>query len=179
MDHLSTLDPHPLNNDGFFDIIYSAVDAPVRTYQNVLFHDNYWQDVALLVYGEPVSGAYVRQLYDVYGGYQNIGDSHYPHSNVHLWYHGTVDVRNPANDTEAQITTTEFGTWYVPDEDYGNNAGFTFSLIGGGDRTSYDQPVALVILQSGTVTIKPGTSALAKTVTGLCCHPIMVTGPMS
>jgi len=151
LDHLTTLDPHPLNNDGFFDFIYSAIDAPVRTYENVLFHDNYWQNVAILVYGEPVFGAYVRQLYNVSGGYQNIGDSHYPHSNVHLWYHGTVDERNPASDTEAQITSTEFNNWYVPNEDFGFNAGFKWSLIGGGNRTSTDRPVG-----SGNPAIRDG-----------------------
>jgi len=128
----------PLDVDFF---LYSAVDAPVRTYQNVLFHDNYWQDSALFVYGEQVSGAYVRKLYDISGGYQNVGDSHYPHSNVHLWYHGTVDERVPADDTEAQITSTEFGRWYVSYEKHGLNAGFNWTLIGRGDRTSYDEPL--------------------------------------
>ena len=138
VDHLTTLDPHPLNNDGFSDP-YSAVDAPVRTYQNVLFHDNFWQDQSLLVHGEPVSGAYVRQLYNIYGGYQSTA-FFYEHANVHLWYHGTVDERVPANDTEAQITGTEFGYWYTGYEYYGVNAGFKWSLIGRGNRTSADQP---------------------------------------
>src|SRR5581483_5357516 len=73
IDQLTTLDPHPLNNDGFTldSFLYSAVDAPAHTYENVLFHDNYWQDLALFVYGEPVSGAYVRQLSDLDGGYQS------------------------------------------------------------------------------------------------------------
>lgn len=144
VDHLTTLDPHPLNNDGFdLDFLagYSAVDAPARTYENVVFHDNYWQNIALAVYGESVFGAYVRQLYNVSGGYQNISDLHYPHSNVHLWYHGTVDTRNSGNDSEALITGAEFSSWYVPYEQYSYKAGFTWSLIGRGDRTSTDQPV--------------------------------------
>jgi len=144
VDHLTTLDPHPLNNDGFdLDFLagWSAIDAPVRTYLNVLFHDNYWQDSALFVYGEPVFGAYIRKLYNLSGGYQNIGDTHYPHSNVHLWYHGTVDERNPANDSEASITGAEFSNWYFPYENAGFNAGFIYSLIGGGDRTSTNRPL--------------------------------------
>ncbi|HYG35991.1 MAG TPA: hypothetical protein VEC99_14470, partial [Clostridia bacterium] len=80
VDHLTTLDPHPLNNDGFTldAFLYSAVDAPARTYANVLFHDNCWQKLDFLVYGEPVAGAYVRQLYNLSGGYQS------PHSDAHL-----------------------------------------------------------------------------------------------
>src|SRR5262249_53359538 len=109
-DHLTTLDPHPLNNDGFtLDIfLYSAVDAPVRTYETVLFHDNYWESLNFTVHGESVTGAYIRKLTSLSGGYQNVGDNYYQHSNVHLWYHGTIDRRNPANDTGAQITNAEF-----------------------------------------------------------------------
>lgn len=142
VDHLTTLDPHPLNNDGFFDFPFFAVDAPVRTYENVLFHDNYWQDNAAVIYGEPVAGAYVRKLASLCGGYG--GCSGAPaayHKNVHLWYHGTVDMRTPANDTEAQITTAEFDDWYVAYENYGLNAGFRWSLIGRGNRTRSDRPL--------------------------------------
>jgi hypothetical protein len=142
VDHLTTLDPHPLNNDGFFDFIYDAVDAPVRTYENVLFHDNYWQDDATLIYGEPVAGAYIRKLVRLCGGYG--GCSGMPgayHANVHLWYHGTVDMRTPADDGEAQITSAEFSSWYVPYENYGFNAGFRWSLIGGGNRITSDRPL--------------------------------------
>lgn len=137
VDHLTTIDPHPLNDPAFpLDaFLYSAVDAPARTYQNVLFHDNYWQDLDFFVYGQPVSGAYVRELYNLAGGYSS------SHSDVHLWYHGTVDERNPADDTEAQITGAEFSTWYVPYEQLGYNAGFKWSLIGRGNRTITDQPL--------------------------------------
>jgi hypothetical protein len=143
VDHLTTLDPHPLNNDGFsLDFLagYTAVDAPCATYQNVLFHDNYWENVGLIIHGEPVSGAYVRRLYNVSGGYENISDQYYPHSNVHLWYHGSIDFDNPASDTEASISGVERTNWWAGYEQKGTNAGFEYSLIGGGDRTSNDHP---------------------------------------
>ena len=87
VDHLTTLDPHPLNNDGFvLDFLSgnTAVDAPCKTYQNVLFHDNCWENIGYLVYGESVSGAYVRYLTDLSGGYENTSDEHWAHSNAHL-----------------------------------------------------------------------------------------------
>ncbi len=143
VDQLTTLDPHPLNDPNFpFDILlYSAVDAPCATYQNVLFHDNYWENIGLLVYGEPVAGAYVRYLTSLSGGYENTSDEHWAHSNVHLWYHGSIDFDNPASDTEASITSTERYNWWVSNEDYGGISGFYYSLIGGGNRMSTDMPI--------------------------------------
>jgi len=138
LDHLTTLDPRPLNNDGFNDFFYSAVDAPARTYVNVLFHDNYWQDLNLFVYGEAVTGAYVRQLSNLDGGYGGLAGSH---SDVHLWYHGTLDWRTPASDTEASVTSSERQDWWTTDEAQGFLTGFHYGLIGGGDRTSTERPV--------------------------------------
>lgn len=145
VDQLTTLDPHPLNNDGFTldSLLYSVTDAPCATYQNVLFHDNYWEDLNSVVRGEPVAGAYVRQLYNLSGGYQNTGDLFYPHSNVHLWYHGTLDLDTPASDTEASIGGVERTNWWASYEQEGTNAGFYYTLIGGGDRMSADRPLGL------------------------------------
>ncbi len=137
VDHLTTLDPHPLNNDGFSDLP-PGVDAPVRTYQNVLFHDNYWQNLGgnfTVPNGEPVAGAYQRQLYNLSGGNSS------SHSDVHLWYHGTIDGATPASDTEATITSAERTNWWTTYEARGTNAGFLYSFIGGGDRLSPAQPV--------------------------------------
>jgi hypothetical protein len=148
VDHLTTLDPYPINNDGNEDFPATVVDAPANeTYMNVLFADNYWQDLGLGAYlgdpdGESVSGAYVRQLYDLSGGYWNVSAVDAPdHSNVHLWYHGTIDLNVPASDSSASITSVERTNWWVNYEQEGTNAGFEYSLIGGGNRISTDEPV--------------------------------------
>ena len=152
IDHLTTLDPHPLNNDGNNDSPITVVDAPVHTYANVLFHDNYYQQLGnggLDPDGEPVAGAYVRQLSpanDLEGGYINdpfdiFNDTYEYHSNVHLWYHGTIDLYVPTsyNDDGTIITldATMRTNWWVSSENEGVTAGFYYSLIGDGDRTSY------------------------------------------
>jgi hypothetical protein len=141
VDHVTTLDPHPLNDSAFpFDALaYSAVDAPANTYQNVLYADNYWQDLNSLIRGKAVAGAYTRKLDTLTGGYGNSGAG--PHSNVHLWYHGTLDWRTPTSDTETNITTIQRTNWWVAAETNGSTAGFLYSLIGGANRAATNRPL--------------------------------------
>ncbi|MDB6035741.1 MAG: hypothetical protein JWM16_6079 [Verrucomicrobiales bacterium] len=148
VDHLTTLDPHPLNNDGFSDFLYTVVDAPARTYENVLFHDNYYQRLDSFAFGEPVAGSCVRQITSLNGGYSGLGGAH---SDVHLWYHGTVDTNTPLTDTAATITSSERQTWWNAFESAGLRAGFVYSLLGNGDRLSTNQPAG-----QGTSRIRDG-----------------------
>ena len=99
VDQLTTLDPDPVALYG---------DPPITNYANVLFADNYWQDLGnglTVPNGQPVSGAYNRQLTNLDGGYAS------SHSNVHLWYHGTIELETPASDTQATITAAQRATW--------------------------------------------------------------------
>jgi hypothetical protein len=122
VDQVTTLDPHPVSLFG---------DPNVKNYANVLFADNYWQNLGdglTVPNGQSVAGAYNRQLTNLNGGYTS------SHSDVHLWYHGTIDWSTPYTDTGATNTATERATWWMPCEQAGTNAGFRFTLIGGGDR---------------------------------------------
>lgn len=146
VDHLTTLDPHPLNNDGFYDPLTPVTDAPVHTYRNVLFHDNYWEDINTYPWGESVAGAYIRPLNSSLSSDPSGGYSSY-HSDVHLWYHGTIDLRTPASYSyagdSATIDATMRADWWVAYENSGARAGLLYSLIGAGNRLSTDQPLGL------------------------------------
>ncbi len=152
VDQVTLLDPHPLNNDGNNDSPINVKDAPCHSYANVLYCDDYWQDLGTTLFdptGEPVAGAYTRQLTSLSGGYPGIGgfDPYQYHSNDHLWYHGTINSNTPFsyNDDGTSVTfTANMRTnWWVNYEAQGLNTGFFYSLIGGGNRLSTDRPLGL------------------------------------
>ena len=160
IDQLTTLDPHPLNNDIFAgQDVPDVVDAPADlTYANVLFADNYWENlgdsfISLLAdldpHGEPVAGAYQRHLTELDGGYPPVTgdftDAYEYHSNDHLWYYGTIELTTPTSyDDDGTIVTIDAAmreSWWVSYEQEGTDAGFLYSLIGGGNRTNTTEPL--------------------------------------
>ena len=128
VDQVTTLDPRPVAQFG---------DASVTSWANVLFADNYWQtmgDGLFVPNGQSVFGAYNRKLLNLSGGYSS------SHSDVHLWYHGTIDLTPPAGYNGASITATQRSAWWTTTEMAGAEAGFRYSLIGGGNRLSNLEP---------------------------------------
>jgi hypothetical protein len=128
VDQVTTLDPRPVPQFG---------DASVTSWANVLFADNYWQNMGdglFVPNGQSVFGAYNRMLLSLSGGYSS------SHSDVHLWYHGTIDLATPTTDTQASITASQRSAWWTATEMSGAVAGFFYSLIGGGNRLSNLEP---------------------------------------
>jgi hypothetical protein len=128
VDQVSTLDPHPVS--GFND-------PAMKNYANILFADNYWQNLGDNLFvpnGQAITGAYNRHLTNLNDGYSST------HSDVHLWYHGTIDLQTPTSDTQASITSTMRTNWWTALETGGTNTGFLYSLIGGGNRLSSLEP---------------------------------------
>jgi len=133
VDHVTTLDPHPVNEDGNTDPLLVS-DAPLRIYENVLFADNCYQDFGGYPHGQFMPSSYNRRLTALPGGYGSA------HSDMHLWYHATIQLSNPASDTEAMLVAGDRAAWFTPYETNGARAGFYYSRLGGGDRQSLDQP---------------------------------------
>jgi hypothetical protein len=126
VDHVTTLDPVPVS--------FPFNDADVFTYANVLFADNYWQTLSSPS-GKALSGAYNRRLLSLPGGYSS------SHSDVHLWYHGTIELTTADITVDgATIGAAERGTWWTATEAAGSAAGFRYGLIGRGDRLSSVEP---------------------------------------
>ncbi len=141
VDQMTTLDPRPVEGLGFND-------APVKVWETVTFADNYWESVAV-PNGIAVPFAYNRYIPEsalIHGGY-TLGPQS-SHSDIHLWYHGTLNTDVGASDGESEgtllsvpIVITQFvrDTWYWDgtaagenNEDEGKATGYYLSRLGGG-----------------------------------------------
>ncbi|MBC7783107.1 MAG: hypothetical protein H7144_04645 [Burkholderiales bacterium] len=102
VDHFTSLDPHPVDRmrdpiDPISKQPYDFGDSPINVWRNVRFADNYWRtqgDLSLDFTGEPVATALNWQLDE--GTLSGAGHV-LEHSDVHLWYEGTINQVVPVN----------------------------------------------------------------------------------
>jgi hypothetical protein len=160
VDHLTCLDPVPVANYG---------DAPVAVWENVLYGDNFYQRLGALFgldpMGNPVTGAYNRKLVNLNGANTSA------HSDVHLWYHGTIELGADATDSQVTITSTMRSTWWTAEEASGAAAGFRYGRIGGGDRLSSATPAG-----AGTDAINKGYNRLWDLGAGTAANRSLIPG---
>jgi hypothetical protein len=159
VDHLTLLDPVPVALYG---------DAAVAIWENVLYADNFYQrlnSVFLDPQGNAVTGAYNRRLLNLNGANSSA------HSDVHLWYHGTIELGTPATDTQQTINSTIRSTWWTAAESAGASAGFHYGRIAGGNRLSAVMPAG-----AGTDAIDKGYNRLWDLGAGVAANRSLVTG---
>jgi hypothetical protein len=160
VDHLTFLDPVPVASYG---------DAAVQVWENILYADNFYQRLNALFgldpMGNAVTGAYNRRLLNLNGANASA------HSDVHLWYHGTIELGPLATDTQQTINSTIRSNWWTAAESSGAAAGFHFSRIGGGDRLSAVMPAG-----AGTDAINKGYNRLWDLGAGVAANRSLVTG---
>jgi len=174
VDQVTTLDAHPLNNDGFLDLPLLAVDAPAEIYENVLFGDSYYQDSNLVIHGEPVPGSFWRQQTVLTGGYTDILDG--SHSDIHLWYHGTIDLSTPTTDSEAEITSAErIPGGRVPSSTVVRQV-FSIRSLGAVTGSAPPTPTAWTQSDRSTASILIATSVQVYSTTELHWPPTTATG---
>jgi hypothetical protein len=132
VDQVTTLDPHPV--DGVDELLgMDFGDAPMVAWENVAFWDNYWREnsSSFDFNGESIANVHNLQLDDAIladGGYS------YGHSDVHLWYYGTIDTSTDplANNGDEDVPND----WYGGAHPARDSSGYYFSRIVGGWRPS-------------------------------------------
>jgi hypothetical protein len=133
VDHVTTLDPHPV--DGTLDAPLDEEwgdPTPVK-WSNVAWSDNYWRADgggfnALDFDGIPLDDAFDTLLSE---SALNCCAYSFAHSDVHLWYHGTLDIDEESCDGEQCINATMRDTWWP---DGWTEVGWFHSYLGGGSK---------------------------------------------
>ena len=154
VDQTTFLDPHPTMNANPFNNDWGQ-NTGLTVPWNVVFADNYYQDNGIpssWPNGEDVNGATSIELQDpvLYNGSATEGYGMFgggAHSDVHLWYQGTIpkDISDGFSDGEETITGTgtEASTWYLSGNFVATSVdvafdretmGYYYSLVEGGTR---------------------------------------------
>lgn len=137
VDHVTTLDPHPVDNVSEPNIPFVNLqwgDSTPRATDNVVFWDNYWRTEGATSFdftGQLVEGAHNLQLNENILAQSNAGYS-FEHSDTHLWYHGTIDTAATATNGEHNVPTN----WYPTSFSMGprDQIGYYYSRNVGGTR---------------------------------------------
>lgn len=142
VDQMTTLDPHPVNGtlDARYDLNWGD-PVPVR-WSNVAWADNVWRaDGGGIFNGLDFDGMPLANTFDVPLSESLLNCCAYSlsHSDVHLWYFGTIDLAPNASNGEQTITNSMRTSWWP-----GGAAllGFHRSAIGGGTRPTIPPGVA-------------------------------------
>lgn len=140
VDQVTSLDPHPV--DGSLDFPLDLADwldrSPV-TWNNVGFADNYWRADGGGVWAADFDGQSIAADVDLDLGAAIEGlldvDPVFEHTEVHAWYHGTVDLGanddNDGTDIDDELFTNWWGDGGVPER---NATGYYYSALVGGTR---------------------------------------------
>jgi hypothetical protein len=136
VDDVTTLDPHPVSQFGDY--------AALEPTDNVVFADNYWRSDAsefLIPDGQSVTGAandpqtngdaakFESDL-ESGGGYSHDTNGGWDHSNVHLWYYGTVALSATQDPTDGAV----IGPGYYGDPVPRSMTGFAYSQLAPASR---------------------------------------------
>lgn len=108
VDQLTMLDPHPVDGVNEPPLLpFNWGDAPMQVFGNVVYADNYYRPANSNQFdfaGEPVTGA-------VNNGPLNLpGGSSLDHSDVHAYYHGTIDRDATTDSAGGPIVASWFAS---------------------------------------------------------------------
>lgn len=132
VDQMTTLDPHP--TDGTLDAPYNANwgdPTPVR-WSNTTWADNIWRaDGGGFINGLDFDGVPLANCFDneLDESALNCCANTFAHLDVHLWYHGTIDLSANPSDGEQVISDLARATWWP---DGWVESGYHYSVLGGG-----------------------------------------------
>jgi hypothetical protein len=140
VNQVTMLDAHPADN-GIDDLLF-----PLNLHENVVFADNYVQELDWPD-GKRVNGSYPRPawwipFFDLVGGYTfpTIASEH---SDVHLWYYGSINLSTPISDGSGGTITSGMRSdtgWWLTEEQSGAKTGHYFSRLRGGTYKGGTRP---------------------------------------
>ncbi len=155
VDQMTTLDPHPVNGTLDARFNFNWGDPVPQRWSNVAWADNYWRaDGGGLINGLDFDGMPLENVFNVQLSESALNCCAYSfaHSDVHLWYFGTIDLATGASNGEETVTSQMRSSWWP---EGAANVGFARSAIVGATRPAIPPGVAPLpalapILHNGT-----------------------------